>query len=150
MVRPDGRHDTFTHVIVPGSVTVLAMDEADRVVLTRQWIYTHGGTQWRLPGGGVEKQDADPEVAAWRELARATGLRAASWSRIGYIHGADCLSNHVDHLFLATGLTKGGEADLRVRRLRFDDAVNLVRQGQLPHAGSAHALLAVALTRAGC
>ncbi|GAA3839753.1 NUDIX hydrolase [Saccharothrix violaceirubra] len=153
VVRPDGGHDTYVHVVAPGSVTVLALDDEDRVVLTRQWIYTHGGTQWRLPGGGVDPKDASPVDAARRELAEETGLRAREWEPIGTIHGADSLSNHVDHIFLATGLSEGesaleaGEQDLRVHRVPFERALELVRRGQLPHAGSAHALLATALRR---
>ncbi|WP_246290640.1 NUDIX domain-containing protein [Lentzea indica] len=153
VVRPDGGHDTYTHVVAPGSVTVLAIQDDDHVVLTRQWIYTHGGTEWRLPGGAVDDADADPLAAARRELAEETGLRAEKWEPLGQIHGADSLSNHVDHIFLATGLTQGeaalepGEADLRVRTMPFCHALDLVRQGMLPHAGSSHALLVMALRR---
>jgi 8-oxo-dGTP pyrophosphatase MutT (NUDIX family) len=153
VVRPDGGHGTYTHVVSPGAVTVLALRDDDQVVLTRQWIYTHGGTEWRLPGGAVDDGDTDPETAARRELAEETGLRAERWERLGQIHGADSLSNHVDHIFLATGLSQGeptlgpGEADLRVRTLPFCRALDLVRQGMLPHAGSSHALLVMALRR---
>ncbi|GAB2848729.1 NUDIX domain-containing protein [Lentzea nigeriaca] len=153
VVRPDGGHGTYTHVVAPGSVTVLAIQDDDHVVLTRQWIYTHGGTEWRLPGGAVDDADADPLAAARRELAEETGLRAEKWERLGQIHGADSLSNHVDHIFLATDLTQGepdlgpGEADLRVRTLPFHHALDLVQQGMLPHAGSSHALLVMALRR---
>ncbi|MEU3642633.1 NUDIX hydrolase [Lentzea sp. NPDC034063] len=153
VVRPDGGHGTYTHVVAPGSVTILAIQDDDEVVLTRQWIYTHGGTEWRLPGGAVDDSDADPLAAARRELAEETGLRAAKWERLGQIHGADSLSNHVDHIFLATDLTQGeaalepGEADLRVRTMPFCHALDLVRQGMLPHAGSSHALLVMALRR---
>ncbi|MFD5829896.1 NUDIX domain-containing protein [Lentzea sp. NPDC060358] len=153
VVRPDGGHGTYTHVVAPGSVTVLALQDDDQVVLTRQWIYTHGGTEWRLPGGAVDTADADPLAAARRELAEETGLRARTWEPLGQIHGADSLSNHVDHIFLATGLTQGeqalepGEADLCVRTMPFCRALDLVRQGMLPHAGSSHALLVMALRR---
>jgi len=156
VVRPDGGHDTYQHVVAPGSVTVLALDDDDRVVLTRQWVYTHGGTQWRLPGGGIDPGDPDPAAAARRELAEETGLAAARWEATGRIHGADSLSNHVDHVFLATGLTAGastpepGEADLEVCWMPFDQAVGLVTAGQVPHAGSAYALLLLAVRRAGC
>jgi ADP-ribose pyrophosphatase len=121
--------------------------------MTRQWIYTHGSTQWRLPGGGIDPCDADPLCAARRELAEETGLRAATWERLGRIHGADSLSNHVDHAFLATRLTQGaadpggGEIDLAMSWLPFDDAVTLVTSGQVPHAGSAYALLLLAVRR---
>ncbi|GGN02948.1 ADP-ribose pyrophosphatase [Lentzea pudingi] len=153
VVRPDGGHGTYTHVVAPASVTVLAIQDDDHVVLTRQWIYTHGGTEWRLPGGAIDDGDADPVAAARRELEEETGLRAQRWERLGQIHGADSLSNHVDHIFLATGLTQGepslepAEADLCVRTMPFCRALDLVRQGMLPHAGSSHALLVMALRR---
>jgi 8-oxo-dGTP pyrophosphatase MutT (NUDIX family) len=153
VVRPDGAADVYQHVIVPGGVTVLALGADDRVAMTRQWIYTHGGTQWRLPGGGIDAHDTNPLCAARRELAEETGLRAAEWTNLGRIHGADSLSNHVDHAFLATGLTQGvadpggGEADLALCWLPFDEALSLVTSGHVPHAGSAYALLLLAVRR---
>jgi 8-oxo-dGTP pyrophosphatase MutT (NUDIX family) len=154
VMQPNGKPGTYEHVVAPASVTVLALHDDDQVVLTRQWIYTHGGTEWRLPGGAIDDTDINPVAAARRELAEETGLRAAHWEPFGQIHGADSLSNHIDHIFLATGLSEGetalgpGEADLRVRTLLFRDVVDLVRQGQLPHAGSAHAVLTMALRHA--
>ncbi|HKS48329.1 MAG TPA: NUDIX hydrolase [Amycolatopsis sp.] len=154
VIRPDGELDVYAHVVAPGSVTVLAIDEAGDVVLTRQWIYTHESTQWRLPGGGVEPFDADPLAAARRELAEETGLHAREWEQLGLIHGADSLSNHVDTVFLATGLTthapalEQGEADLTVCRQPFAAVLELVTSGHMPHAGSAHAVLAMAVRRA--
>jgi 8-oxo-dGDP phosphatase len=159
VVRPDGAHDVYQHVIAPGAVTVLALGADDQVAMTRQWIYTHGGTQWRLPGGGIDRGDADPLAAARRELAEETGLRAQVWTQIGRVHGADSLSNHVDHIFLATELTQGdadpggGEMDLALSWLPFPQAVTLVTAGAVPHAGSACALLLLAVRRgagAGC
>jgi 8-oxo-dGTP pyrophosphatase MutT (NUDIX family) len=147
VVQPDGQVGVYHHVLAPGSVTVLAID-AGWVLLTRQWIYTHGGTQWRLPSGGIDPGDADPLAAARRELAEETGFVASSWVSAGRVHGADSWSNHVDHVFVATGLTEGlahlggGEADLRLEWLPFQDAVDLVLAGDIPHAGSAYALLA--------
>ena len=153
VIRPDGSEDAYDHIVAPGSATVLAIDAEDRVVLTRQYIYTFGTRQWRLPGGGVEAQDSGPLAAARRELAEETGLSAATWEGLGQVHGADSLSNHVDHVFLATDLTEGaasrepGEADLEVVLLPFHDAVALVEKDQVPHAASAYALLRAALRR---
>lgn len=155
VVGPDGVSRIYQHVVAPGSVTVLAVD-GDQIVITRQWIYTHGGTQWRLPGGGIDPGDADPESAARRELAEETGLHAREWRQIGRIHGADSFCNHVDHVFVATGLSRGSisrepaEADLCVRRLSLDHAVELVTKGEIPHAGSAYALLSYAFQIAPC
>ncbi len=155
VVRPDGCRGSYSHVVTAGSVTVLAMDDQDQLAMTRQWIYTHAGTQWRLPGGGIEPSDTGPLAAARRELAEETGLRAARWEPLGRINGADSLTNHADNVFLATGLTMReqhldpAEADLVLRWLPFSRALQLVTGGELTHASSAYAVLLVALRRAG-
>jgi 8-oxo-dGTP pyrophosphatase MutT (NUDIX family) len=155
VVRPDGSAGKYERVDSRGAVTVLAIDEYDHVAITRQWIYLHENTQWRLPGGGIDIDDATPLAAAKRELAEETGLRAARWRPMGRINCADSLTNHVDYLFLATGLTQGeqslgpGEADLRVLRLPLRRAVSMAMNDQVPDAGSAHALVKYAAQRAG-
>ena len=147
VIRPDGAADVYHHVATPGSVTVLPVAEDGRVLLTRQWIYTHGGVQWRLPAGTIEPCDEHPVAAARRELAEETGLRAVRWSAIGAVNGADSLTNHVDHVFAAQGLTQGeaaregGEADMALCWLSYEQALELVWSGQIRHAGSAYALL---------
>lgn len=153
VVRPDGYSDIYSHVITSGSVTVIAVDEWDRMMVTRQWIYTHGGVQWRLPGGGIESFDIDPLRAAHRELVEETGLRAARWERLGRVHGADSFTNHVDHAFLATELSQHerhlepSEADLTLYWVPFDKALEMVASGELVHAGSVYAVLSMAVRR---
>ncbi|WP_197288366.1 NUDIX domain-containing protein [Nocardia sp. NRRL S-836] len=144
-VRPDGQPAQYHHVVSPGAAVVLALDAAGRVVLTRQWIYTHGEPQLRLPSGGIDPVDAgSPQAAAARELLAETGLRADKWASLGAVHSADSFSNHIDHLFLASGLIEpetpvtldGDEADLRVHRVSLERAAQLVDAGAVPHAGS--------------
>lgn len=146
-LRPDGSRTVYDHVVAPASVTVLALDGGGQVAVTRQWIYAHGQSQWRLPGGGVDRRDRDPLAAARRELREETGLRAVRWTRLGTIHCADSFTNHRDHAFVATGLIAGrqslepGESDLSVHWLAYDEVLALVLGGELPHAGSAFAVL---------
>ena len=155
VVRPDGARSVYDHVVLPAAVTVLALNAAGRVAVTRQWIYTHAGRQWRLPGGAVDPGDTDPAAAARRELAEETGLSADWWEPLGVVHGADSSTNHRDHLFHAEGLTcapprpEPGELDLRLHWLPFDDLLELVLRGQVPHAGSAVAVLTAAVRRPG-
>jgi ADP-ribose pyrophosphatase len=148
VIRPDGERDTVAYAVSPGSVTVLAVDEDDTVVLTRRWIYVHGGTEWRLPGGVVPVEETDYATVARQVLAADTGLKAGRLSTLGTVHGADSVCKHVDHLFLATDLTCGEQPPaLQTRRLALREAVRMVLNGHVPHAGSSHALLATALDR---
>lgn len=155
VLRPDGSAGVYERIDSRGAVTVLAVYDDDHVAITRQWIYLHEAVQWRLPGGGIDEDDATPLDAAKRELAEETGLRAASWTPMGRINCADSLTNHVAHLFLAQGLTQGlpnlapCESDLRVLRLPLHEAVNLAMNDEIPDAGSAHALVMYAAKRAG-
>lgn len=153
MIRPDGNRDIYAHVVSPGSVTVLARDDSDRVMLTRQWIYTHRSTQWRLPGGGIDPDDDSALAAARRELAEETGLAAGDWELAGRVHEADSFSNHVDSIFFASDLTsceqqlRPGEKDLAVCWMSFESVFHLALSGELPHAGSAQAVLLMAVRR---
>jgi 8-oxo-dGDP phosphatase len=153
VVRPDGVRDVYHHVVSPGSITVVAVDDADRVAVTRQWIYTHAERQWRLPAGAIDARDASPRAAAERELAEETGVRAARWEAVGRVNGADSLTNHVDHVFAATDLTLGpdsrdaAEADLDVHWLSFREALDLVANGAIRHAGSVCGLLSLGIRR---
>jgi ADP-ribose pyrophosphatase len=147
-LRPDGSQGVYDRVVAPPAVTVLAVDQRQQVAVTRQWIYTHQGPQWRLPAGRIDEEDASPEVAARRELAEETGLAASDWTSLGTINCADSLSNHQDHSFFATGLgepgetqLEPGEADLEVHWVAVEKVVEMVLAGQLPHAGSAFAVL---------
>lgn len=145
---PDGTPSAYEHLVVPGSVTVLAVDADGRVAVTRQWIYPHGETQWRLPTGRIDPADSGPSAAARRELREETGISARELRELGRINCADSLTNHREYSFLATGLTTGspdlepGESDLEVWWLPFEDVRALVAAGELPHAGSAFAVLA--------
>lgn len=152
VLRPDRTRGRYYHVVVPGSVTVLAMDEHRRVLVTRQWIYLHESAQWRLPGGRIDGTDSDPLAAARRELFEETGVTAGSWRPIGVLNCADAVTNHRDHVFHATDLRLGhrpqlesGESDLSAHWLPFDQVLAMVADGQLPHAGSAFAVLMTGL-----
>ncbi len=151
VVQPDGRQGTYDHIVLPGSVTILAVNNEGSVAVTRQWIYTHGGTQWRLPAGGIDPHDQNPMDAAKRELAEEVGATAGTWHSLGRIHGADSATNHIDHLYYATDLTQcetaleACEADLTVEWLPFKQVLQLVTSGVMPHAGSTAAVLAAAL-----
>lgn len=147
--QPDGKLGLYDHVILPASVTVLAVDSGSawvEVAITRQWIYTHGGTQWRLPAGGVGV-DETPQVAAERELAEEVGVVGGRFQSLGVVHGADSATNHVDYLFLATDLVRGQarpeatEADLVAHWLPLRSVVTMVLSGEVPHAGSVAAVL---------
>jgi len=153
IVCSDGSDYVYDHVLLPASVTVLAVRDDGMVPVARQWIYTHRQRHWRLPSGGVDRADLDPEAAARRELKEETGLTAAEWESLGTVNGADSATNHRDHIFRATGLTAGdadpgeGEGDLVVHWMPFAAVLDMVMNGRIGHAGSTFAVLMAAMRR---
>src|SRR5262245_60347007 len=62
------------------AVAVAAIDDADNVVLIRQYRHPIGGRLLELPAGLLDVPDEDPLEAAKRELAEETGLAAREWA----------------------------------------------------------------------
>jgi ADP-ribose pyrophosphatase len=130
---PDGRGARREVIQHPGAVAVVAVADAERVVLVRQWRHAVGGAIWEIPAG---TRDADEPVAATapRELAEETGFRAERWSPLGEACVSPGYSRELISFFLAEGLTQGAtdlDHDERVDVLLAGPAeiVELVRRG---------------------
>jgi ADP-ribose pyrophosphatase len=131
----DGTHAQREVVAHPGAVAIVAIDDADRVVLVRQWRHAVGRALWELPAGTRDREEP-PARTAERELAEETGLRAARIRPLATAPLTPGYSTEVMHFFLATGLTEGPtdrDADERmdVERFSRDQIPALVRDGEL-------------------
>ncbi|HYA37208.1 MAG TPA: NUDIX hydrolase [Candidatus Methylomirabilis sp.] len=101
---PNGSVADLEIVRHPGGAAVVAMDQADRVCLLRQFRYAAGGWLWELPAGKLDPGEP-PLVTAQRELEEEAGLRAARWEPLGRIISSPGVFTEVVHLFHASGLT---------------------------------------------
>jgi 8-oxo-dGTP pyrophosphatase MutT (NUDIX family) len=134
--RPDGSPGIYGVVTTALAVGVLALTDADEVVLVGQWRYTLDAYSWELVEGGAHDGE-DSLTAAQRELREEAGYAAARWERLG---GDLAVSNSVTderaELWLATDLTPVPAApepteDLTVRTVPLDEALALVDRGEL-------------------
>jgi len=73
---------TRDYVRHPGAVGVLALDDAERVLLVHQYRHPVGMTLWELPAGLLDVKDEPPLLAAQRELAEEADLRAGRWDTL--------------------------------------------------------------------
>jgi ADP-ribose diphosphatase len=142
--RADGTRAERDVVGHPGAVAILAIDEADRVLLVRQFRLPAGGILLEIPAGTLDVDPdtgevEDPDVAAPRELEEETGYRAGSWRRLASFWTAPGFASELMHLYLASDLEPardgrlGPDEDERLElyRLPVDEAVAAAERGQI-------------------
>jgi 8-oxo-dGTP pyrophosphatase MutT (NUDIX family) len=131
----DGTQAHREVVAHPGAVAIVAIDDADRVVLVRQWRHAAGRALWELPAGTRDPGEP-PDETAERELAEETGLRASSIRGLVAAPLTPGYSTEVMHFYVATGLTEGPtdrDVDERmdVAHLSHTEVSALVRTGDV-------------------
>jgi ADP-ribose pyrophosphatase len=156
---PDGRRSTRDIAGHPGAVAVVAIDDADRVLMVRQWRHATGGPLLEIPAGTLDRHAdgslEDHAVAAARELEEETGARAGTWRYLGSFYTAPGFTSELMHLYLATGLTSSHEGGLQpdedehleLKPVPFGDALAMAMRGDLHDAKSMVGLLMAARLR---
>ena len=134
------------------AVGVLALDEADRVLLVGQHRYALDVYSWEIPEGGVPVGEAAADGAR-RELQEETGFEARNLVELGRCHLSNSVSDELAVLYLATGLTHGvatpdGTESLAIRWLPFDEVLEMTMDGRITDALTVMAVQRVALDRA--
>jgi ADP-ribose pyrophosphatase len=156
---PDGKRSTRDIAGHPGAVAVVAIDDADRVLMVRQWRHATGGPLLEIPAGTLDRHPdgslEDHAVAAARELEEETGSRAASWRYLGSFYTAPGFTSELMHLYVATGLTSSHEDGLRpdedehleLQAIPFAEALSMAMAGDIHDAKSMVGILMAARLR---
>ncbi|MEO1580533.1 MAG: NUDIX hydrolase [Pseudomonadota bacterium] len=152
VVAPGGSEHLYGHIHFKNvAVAVLAVDEADSILLVSQSRYTLGIKTIELPMGGAPLHE-DPLLAAKRELREETGYFADHWTQLMSVHPSNSITDEVGLVFLATGLTRGNTAleateDIELMQVPVDTAIRMATDGTITDAISVLALLRLALMR---
>lgn len=101
---PDGHVGVREFIRHPGAVMVVALLDADTVVLERQYRHPLARSFIEMPAGKLEAGE-DPLVCAQRELLEETGYRANFWVRLGAFHNAIGYSDEQIAVYLARDLS---------------------------------------------
>lgn len=132
-----------------GAVAVVAIDDADNVVLVYQYRHPFGRRLWELPAGLLDLGGEAPHLTAARELEEEAGLSATSWSVLVDLDSAPGFSDESVRVYLATGLSDIGrpdahdeEADLTVSRVPLSEAVRMVLSGEIVNSIAVAGILA--------
>ncbi|MDO5619491.1 NUDIX domain-containing protein [Kocuria sp.] len=135
---PRMTRDFITH---PGAVTVVALDDQDRVHLIRQYRHPVGMTQWEIPAGILDVEGERPEVTARRELAEEADLEADELWVLADFHNSPGSSAESIRVFLARGLhpvpegqrheRSDEESEIIGARVALDDVVAAILAGRV-------------------
>lgn len=142
----------------PGAVAVVALDEADRVLMIRQYRHPVRSYLWEIPAGLLDLEGEELVDSARRELAEETDLAASQWHTLVDYYTTPGASNEALRVFLARGLSEvpeseryerhGEELGMQLEYLPLDEAVALVLGGAVHNPSAVVGILAAHAARA--
>ena len=142
---PDGSEGVREYIRHPGAVAIVPLFDDGRVLLERQFRYPHGREFLEIPAGKIDPGEAHLDTAK-RELREETGYEAGEWTRLGVLHPAIAYTDEAIEIFVAKKLTlRGRRLDagefLETQIMKFEEAVNMIRDGRITDAKTVAALL---------
>jgi 8-oxo-dGTP pyrophosphatase MutT (NUDIX family) len=154
--RPDER---FGRLVLqhPGAGVVLAVDDAERVLVLRQYRHPAHLRFVELPAGLLDVEHEDPLVAARRELREEGMLVADRWTHLLSTYPSPGLSSERIETYLAEGVSPAPdrgdfepaheEADMTVSWVPLRDLLDGVLERRLTDGPLALAVMAYTLRR---
>ncbi|MDQ2812788.1 MAG: NUDIX hydrolase [Actinomycetota bacterium] len=140
-------------VIHPGAVAVLTLDDADRILMIRQYRHPVGHLLWEIPAGLRDVGGEAPWVTAQRELAEEACYRARDWRVLADYYSSPGYSTERLRIFLARDpelipeaerdfVPEDEEASILTGWLPLAEAVRKVFAGELHNGPAALGIMA--------
>lgn len=146
VINPSGGQGIYGEVHFKNyAIGILPLDEEHHTWLVGQYRYPLKAYSWEIPEGGGPLE-TEPLESAQRELAEETGLVATEWLELQRMHLSNSVSNELAIIYIARGLTQGESSPeeteaLSIRKLPFEEAYQMVIQGQITDSISVAAIL---------
>ncbi|MFC4612975.1 NUDIX domain-containing protein [Streptomyces maoxianensis] len=140
VVMPDGTIARRDYQVHPGSVAVLALDDAGRVVVLRQYRHPVRHRLWEIPAGLLDVPGENPLHAAQRELYEEAHVKAEDWRVLVDVFTTPGGCDEAVRIFLARDLSEAEgerfevseeEADMELARVPLDELVRGALAGDL-------------------
>lgn len=127
------------YVVHPGAAAVVAIDDAEQVLLIQQYRHPIRRRDWEIPAGLLDVDGEPPAQTARRELAEEVDLAAASLEPLLSVYTSPGGNNEIVHIFLARGLSAAPasfareeeEADIRIEWVPLGEVVDAVLAGRM-------------------
>ena len=129
------------------AIGIVPIDAEGYTWLVGQYRYTLNQYSWEIPeGGGIIGQPLLD--AAKRELLEETGIQAAKWTKVLDLHTSNSVTDEYGIAYVAQELSFGDSEpeeteQLIVRKLPFEEAFQMVINGQITDALAMAALMKV-------
>lgn len=128
-----------------GAAAALAVTDAGKVVMVRQYRYAMGRVVLEVPAGKIDPGEKDPEQTMIRELKEETGYQASEITYLGKINPSVGYSEELIYLYLMRGLTLGEQQldedeSLEVELMPFDELYEMAQKGDIEDAKSVAAI----------
>ena len=136
----------------PGAVAVVALNDADQVLLINQYRHPVREYLWEIPAGLLDLPGESKLEAAKRELLEETGYIAESWEELIEFHTTPGGNNETIAIFLARQLRhqghelelEGEESDLKVEWVSLSEALDSVLASEMRSPSAAVGIMAAA------
>ncbi|WP_326821570.1 NUDIX hydrolase [Streptosporangium sp. NBC_01756] len=141
------------YVVHPGSVAVVALDDAGRVLMIRQYRHPVRRLLWELPAGLRDVEGEALQAGAARELAEEAGYRAGRWHTLIDAFISPGMTDERTRIFLARDLSpipegesdfvhRHEEVDMPVVWIPLSDAVRRALAGMIHNSQAVAGILA--------
>lgn len=129
------------------AIGIIVLDENFDTWLVGQYRYPLDQYSWEIPEGGGPLNE-DPLRSAQRELLEETGITAKNWTEIQRLHLSNSVSDELAIIYLARDLSFGEPSpeeteQLIIRKLPFNEAFNMVMNGEITDSLSVAAIFKV-------
>lgn len=141
VIKPNGEKGIYGVVEARFATGVVALTDANEVVLVGQYRYPTDRYSWEIIEGGAEEGE-EPLAAIQRELQEEAGLIASSWQQLGpEVQLSNCFSSELGMFYLARGLSQGTKNPddteiLMVKTVPFAECMKLLETGEISDAMS--------------
>ncbi|MDT0397037.1 MULTISPECIES: NUDIX domain-containing protein [Streptomyces] len=158
VVMPGGTVVRRDYQVHPGSVAVLALDDADRVLVLRQYRHPVRQKLWEIPAGLLDVPGENPLHAAQRELYEEAHVKAEDWRVLTDVYTTPGGCDEAVRIFLARGLSEAEgdrfevedeEADMELGRVSVEELARGVLAGELHNNCLVVGVLSLVAARSG-
>lgn len=135
-------------VVHPGGVCVVPINEKGEILMVKQFRYPFQTVLTELPAGKLELGE-DHREAGLRELREETGAVCEKFEYLGVCYPSVAYLTEKIHMYMATGLTFENQSldedeFLDVVKIKLEDAVDMIMNGELEDAKTQCAVLKAA------